>query len=154
MKKRNLISIAMKLVSIVSLVAVVGIYLLTLLGPNPGDYPPTNICTMIGCSDSLWVHLTGELPQSYTIKAANWFSFYSVTIDCPNDQDSAKAWCKEDGAVFFSDPRSIPNELTITVTWEGHSKTETFKPVYSTYRPNGPDCEPECLKSDVTVELP
>jgi hypothetical protein len=47
-----------------------------------------------------------------------------------------------------------PEELTVTVYWESKSKTITAQPVYHSYWPNGPDCEPECRNGGITITIP
>jgi hypothetical protein len=47
-----------------------------------------------------------------------------------------------------------PEEVTLTVHWNGQSKTQTVSPSYYSFRPNGPDCPPECRSAFVEITLP
>jgi hypothetical protein len=145
--------LGMGLIALVFLAAV-GVALYSLIaGPTIG--PVTKMCTQMGCIDNvLRVSLTGDIPKRFTIKVAGTLGV-TTTIDCPGDyQYSENKECREDGALFMYDPLSPPEEATISVIWEDNVKTETVKPTCSIARPNGPDCEPECLTGHVTIELP
>lgn len=151
MKRRNIVTLGIGLIALVFLAAsVVALYSL-IAGPDIG--PVTKVCTMMGCSDSLQIHLIGDLPEHYTVRLTGNLG-YATAIDCPGGDQYPEVKCWEDGAIFMYNPHSIPKRLTITVVWEDHVKSETVRPAYSPYRPSGPGCEPECLKGEVTIELP
>ncbi len=59
--------------------------------------------------------------------------------------------CDPKGAQVYG---FAPEELFITIRWDGNVKTELIHPAYSISRPNGPYCEPECRWADVNITLP
>lgn len=81
-------------------------------------------------------------------------SLASVTVQCFESEqhdfiNSSSCW---DDAVSFAS--YTPSELTISVYWNGKVKTETVRPVYESYYPNGEYCEPECQRSVINIKLP
>ena len=153
MKLRDAVTRGITLVLALGLLAVLGV---TLVGPGNIGPVTGKTCTVMGCVDNtLLVTLAGDIPERYTLKVTSAWG-RTATIDCPGDYNLYidNRECKEYGALFTYTPFSPPKKATISVLWEDNVKSETLKPIYSTVRPNGPDCEPECLKGQVTIELP
>lgn len=100
----------------------------------------------MGCVDGLGVELEGMVPEAYRIEAVA-ADGQTLAGDCPNGEAMVNCGRQQ---VFFE--AFAPEEVTITVTWDGGSASETYRPDYQTVLPNGPGCPPECKQA--TVELP
>jgi len=79
-----------------------------------------------------------------------------ITVQCfepksENFLNYSRCWHERKGVTFAS---FAPNELTISVYWNGKSKTRTVRPVYENFYPNGKACEPVYKKSTMNMELP
>lgn len=115
----------------------------------PGQPPPgAQACTEIGCSSGLIVELEGAVPASFQIEAATAGADAQVA-ECP---DGAPAIECDPSSVFFRD--FLPDDVQITITWDGQSVTQEFAPAYEELRPNGPGCPPVCSQARVTIEFP
>ncbi len=100
-------------------------------------------CTLIGCTDGLTVQIEGTLPTAFVLEAVAPAG-PPVIVECPDS-----ALC---GSNIFLEGFT-PEEVTIRLSFDSDSVSETFNPFYETYLPNGPDCPPECLVASVTVLL-
>lgn len=100
-------------------------------------------CTQIGCSDGLTVQVAGTTPQTFTVEAIAP-GVEPRIAQSPGGQSGSSQF-------FFED--STPEEVTIRITWNGGSVTETFRPSYETVRPNGPNCPPECQQGRVLITV-
>lgn len=109
---------------------------------NTWDNIPV-ICTLIGCTDGLTVQIEGMLPTTFVLEAVAPVG-PPVIVECPDS-----ALC---GSNIFLEGFT-PEEVTIRLSFDSDSVSETFNPFYETYQPNGPDCPPECLVASVTVLL-
>lgn len=50
--------------------------------------------------------------------------------------------------------RAAPDEVTVTVlAADGTRQTRVLRPEYDSFRPNGPDCEPECRQGSAEWTL-
>jgi hypothetical protein len=105
------------------------------------------VCTEIGCFDGLTVQLQGSIPAAFSVEATAPGGETTVVV-CP--EGGAGVVCGVDQLVFEGFTRE---EVTITISWDGGSLTETFRPAYETFRPNGPDCPPECRQAEITMRL-
>lgn len=76
----------------------------------------------------------------------------SIIVQCSEDIiDAVSSRCEENGYSFVS---FTPNEVTLSVYWNGKKKETTVKPIYEVYYPNGPNCPGKCQSSRVRVKLP
>jgi hypothetical protein len=48
----------------------------------------------------------------------------------------------------------LPEEISIVIQWGTFTTTVKSHPEYESYRPNGPECEPECFEAFFTIDLP
>ena len=120
-----------------------GIATALLLGVACSDTGP---CTLVGCTDGIFVQFSGSVPEAFTVEITGP-GLEPVTFDV----DCAEGRCPEGPMVRV---RGItPSEITVIASWEGQSVTETFRPRYNAYQPNGPGCDPICLQGSVTMEL-
>jgi hypothetical protein len=101
-------------------------------------------CTLIGCTDGLSVTVIGtHLPSPYTIEV----HLPDGTVEarsCPN-----AASC---GNTLFFDGITPSTALLRFVGGE-NAVERTVTPTYSTFRPNGRGCPPECRQGHATLQL-
>jgi len=120
-----------------------------LAGCNPlglGDGP---FCTEIGCSDGITVHLPVVPAGPYKVEilvGGTGGGGLSYAYECTGGPS-----CQQD--IFF--PELVLDRIIVRVTSGlGSRLTEIVNPVYTTSRPNGPDCPPLCRQALVTAQLP
>jgi hypothetical protein len=112
----------------------------------------------MGCSDSLIVDLLGDIPDTFTIEASSPEGEI-IRETCIRD-DPGPIWSEAEGLTAVCAPASItffdfaPEEVTIALTWETGSTTGSFQPTYVPFRPNGPDCSPECETGRIELRIP
>jgi hypothetical protein len=115
-------------------------------------------CYRLGCWSSLEIHLSGSVPDGYTIEASasdgrhrflDCSEVPLIEIDELNHINHGKCTTKGVGFDGFD-----PAEVEITVSWYGGSTTETYTPRYRIFRPNGLRCEPTCLSGEIVIEIP
>lgn len=128
------------------------ILLLLLFAACTPAQPTVRACTEIGCSDELRIVVDGALPPTYTIDLAAP-GLEPVSLTCTNGQSSEASIheCRPDGAVFRG---LAPDEVTVTLTWEGGIVSDTLHPTYAEAQPNGPDCPPTCRQGTATLTMP
>jgi hypothetical protein len=105
-------------------------------------------CTLIGCTDGITVHLTTLPTGPYRVEilVGNGPGGLSYAYDC-----AGGSACLKD--IFF--PELVLARIIVRVTTPlGTRDTEIANPVYTTSRPNGPDCSPICRQASVTAQLP
>lgn len=108
----------------------------------------STVCTLIGCESGITVHLASlpTAPFRIDVRPAGGQGA-SYVFDC----GSAPATCQQD--IFFAD--LIADHLFITVTVAGSSRdTEITTVTYTSHRPNGPNCAPDCRTAVVTALVP
>lgn len=99
-------------------------------------------CTLIGCHDGLIVRVPGvEGAASIELREPGRDP---VTLSCEG------AFCGH--GVQFED--RTPANATVVVTAGTRVATVDVEPEYTTSRPNGEGCDPECRQAAVTVSLP
>jgi hypothetical protein len=107
----------------------------------------TTVCTLIGCESGVTVHLA-SLPNGP----------FRVDVKPRGASDVAYVYECSDGAhcqqnIFF--PGLITDYLTVTVQAGAASRdTEVVQIQYTSHRPNGPNCEPDCRTATVTAQVP
>jgi hypothetical protein len=102
-----------------------------------------HLCTLIGCVNGLTVEFEDLLPNSLAVEVLD-------DEHAPPAQHLTNT--SEYGAVaYFEDYH--PTDVTIRVSWATASITASARPEYHEWRPNGPDCDPECRSAYVLVDL-
>jgi hypothetical protein len=88
----------------------------------------------------------------------SWPGFSGTTFSCPQeatiisfDENMAPVICNSNGITLVSVGLI---ELTLTITWDNGSYTQTLYPDYEVVAPQGSDCEPQCLIGNATLEIP
>ena len=112
------------------------------------------VCTVMGCLDKLEISLAGEVPQQFTMQilASDGTSRQVECLDGGSITESANDVTCLPGLVIFHG--FIPDKATLTITWAGGQVVEQIQPVYEAFRPNGPNCPPECQTAQVQITLP
>ena len=98
-------------------------------------------CTLIGCINGITATLTGKIPATFTAAATG------------SDGTTAESFTCAGGCTYIAFPNFSPPEATITITWDGGSKTVTVRPTYDVSYPNGISCGPQCHTGAVTINL-
>ena len=100
------------------------------------------ICTLIGCSSGLMIALPANVTTPFTIRI--------------NPQRPAPLVIQCDATTHCGDPVLVedftPDNVTIRVEWAGGNVEKNFTPVYTAYKPNGPDCAPTCTTATVSFK--
>jgi len=115
------------------------------------------VCTEIGCSNNLNLQLKGNVPKEYDIEvtAPDGATFQAHCVDGQASVEQSGEQlitCTESRSIAFEN--FAPEEVLVTLTWEGGNLIQSFKPAYNTFRPNGPSCEPECKTGLVELYIP
>jgi hypothetical protein len=108
----------------------------------------STMCTLLGCESGITVHLASLPAGPFRIEvrpAGGQGAAY--VFDC----GGAQVTCQQD--IFFAD--LISDHVFITVTAGGLSRdTEVTTVTYTSHRPNGPNCGPDCRTAIVTALVP
>ncbi len=113
-------------------------------------------CTLQGCGYALHVQLKGQIPDDYSIEAVATDG-KTLMAHCVNGALAEGTYYEgspvcDSTEVWF--PNFQPQELTVTLRWEGHRVSHTFQPTYQIFYPNGPECEPACPTGTVEFVIP
>lgn len=76
-----------------------------------------------------------------------------IVVQCfePEVHDTLHySYCTMDGVAFID---FIPDEVFISVYYEGQEVSELLLPEYTILQPNGPGCEPTCLTGRIELDL-
>jgi len=126
-----------------------------ILPRNSGSTPPAGgqSCTAMGCGFTLQIELVGSVPSEFILSAAA-SNGEIVSVHC---RDGAVVYDAETTAnrsltcggnqVAFLD--FSPVDVTISVESSLGKVSKDFHPDYKTFRPNGPNCEPECRSARI-----
>jgi hypothetical protein len=105
----------------------------------------TSFATLIGCEDSFMLHLTGELPDEFSLAVVGTDGLrFESEISCSLVDCSKK--------LSWHIPGN-PEQITVTVEWADTAVSEVFEPTYAPHNPNGADLPPICTIGGVTMEL-
>lgn len=118
--------------------------------PWYGQNKAVKACTLIGCESGLSISLEGVKPEQYNFQV-NTPDQKTYTGNCPSEVFSGTYRCEANG---FWIGGLQENGLTVTVAWSSNKVTQVLHPTYQTFRPNGPDCEPECKNGAASIQLP
>jgi hypothetical protein len=100
-------------------------------------------CSAVMYMDTLEVILGGSRPRVYTLEVSapggqpHRVECGSNIMPAPS-MSEAYGICQDNGAVFYN---FSPDEMTITLLWDNHRVSQTFKPSYETKWPDGPSCQ-------------
>jgi hypothetical protein len=105
------------------------------------------VCTLLGCVGGLTIALQG--PGAARV----------VRLELTAPGDSTRRWicsvstpCTSQDGVFF--PDYTPPTVMVTYVTDAGSSAVNLSPTYQTFRPNGPDCGPECRGAKVVLNVP
>lgn len=110
---------------------------------------PPRACTILGCATGMSIRLTGNIPEEFTIELVGKDGT-TRKINCPAASEAAIG-CSSELILIYDGYK--PEEVRITIFWEGGSITEHFRPIYTTLQPNGPDCPPICHHANLTMNV-
>jgi hypothetical protein len=101
-------------------------------------------CTLIGCVNALEIKF--DRPAAFPYKVELTTSEGAKHIhDC-----ASATFCQATGVAFFN---LQPATAIVKVTTPTGTTTTTVQPTYTTSRPNGPNCGPECVAGSATVPI-
>jgi hypothetical protein len=104
-------------------------------------------CTLIGCHSGLTVHLASLPSEPFRVEVKpRGASDVAYVFDC-----SIATQCRQD--IFFAGLSADYVVVTVRVGAVTRD-TEIVQVQYTRSRPNGPNCEPECLTATVTAQVP
>lgn len=109
----------------------------------------TGVCTQIGCDSGFLVRLDALPTGAFTV---------DVYANSPNESPSYRYECAPGALpclqnVFFADFLGENPHIRVTTT-EGSVLTQVYGLNYESYRPNGPNCPPDCRRAETTVAIP
>jgi hypothetical protein len=101
-------------------------------------------CTLIGCLNALEIKFDRPAAFPYQVElttsegARHIHNCASATV------------CPTTGVAFWD---LKPSSAVVKVTTPTGTTTTTVQPTYTTSRPNGPNCGPECVTGSATVPI-
>lgn len=104
---------------------------------------PVISCTLIGCENGLMVRFDRTPAGPFRIEAIVANEAQARVIDCA---DAANCH------LLFRD--LVAEQVTVRVTAQGATSTQSFQPRYENLYPNGRKCGPSCRQATVTYPLP
>lgn len=103
------------------------------------------VCTSAGCDSGLTVWVRGGTPSTPM----------TVKVTAPNGTSQTQmTTCTTNSACPSTFADFVPSRVTVQVTQETRSASATFDVSYTTSRPNGQSCPPECRTSSVEITIP
>lgn len=100
-------------------------------------------CTLMGCENGLIVRFDRTPTGPFRIEAIVANQAQPQVIDCA---DAANCH------LIFRD--LLAEQVTLRVTAQGATSTQSFQPRYEALYPNGRECGPSCRQATVTYSLP
>lgn len=100
------------------------------------------VCTAIGCFSGVLVEVSGATSD--------------LTVEATSDdgeQRTETCVVSSDGRCFARFNGFTPDQVTIRVIGASQSFSVTVQPAYEVSQPNGPNCEPTCLRAEVSIQL-
>jgi len=101
-------------------------------------------CTEIGCNPGVTVDFSGAVPTDFMLEVRSTGTT-PFTIECSRTTPCGSG-------VFAYD--ILGDTIEVVVTRDGKTMTQTFIPTYEETRPNGPGCDPVCLKGRIDFMFP
>ena len=120
-------------------------------------------CTAKGCFDGVEVTFDQRSPLAagdYQLDVV--LDDERVSCDFSLPQGTREDLCRTDEILWGVTPdgsfhrafiKRSPQVLEITLSGDGVSASETFRPSYEEHRPNGPRCSPTCQVAAVTFRV-
>ena len=115
---------------------------------NQEEAKPAVVCTALGCSSGVIVHLAPMPMTTFRVELVPSGGSYGTryAFDCERAEQ-----CTPE--IMF--PEIITQSARVKVTTpSGSRETEFRNLVYTSRHPNGPRCGPECRQANVTPQLP
>jgi hypothetical protein len=108
---------------------------------------PIRVCSLVGCESGLTVHLASLPSGPFRVEVRPSGAYDVVYVfEC-----TSSANCRQE--IFFAGLVSTHVEITVK-TGIGSRTTESQFLTYTHFQPNGPECEPDCQRADMTVPVP
>jgi hypothetical protein len=107
----------------------------------------TTVCTLIGCESGITVHLASLPSGPFRVDVKpRGAGDVAYVFEC-----SDAMHCRQD--IFFAG--LITDYVVVTVHVGAATRdTEVVQVQYTSHRPNGPNCEPDCRTATVTAQIP
>ena len=102
------------------------------------------MCTEIGCVNGLAVRLPRVPTGTWRVEVTHLGTGALRAVDC------TPAACG--ATIFLADFQ--PGHVRVRVTTAGGTRETDVRPAYRTSQPNGPDCPPTCVQTEVEMTLP
>ena len=115
----------------------------------PGEI--VEICTLMGCSNSLTVTLTGNVPATFDLTVAGQEAS-CMAGDWVSGHAGPGTACHR--LVLPWPTEDMPTSLTIVAAWGEQEISATAVPAFATLQPNGPNCDPICLQGEAIFIFP
>lgn len=110
--------------------------------------PFSHACTLIGCANGTIVYLNGSLPANGKVEI-----FLSTDLTTPvQTYTCGPGSCASQ--IQFMDFMPGGQVRVRVTTANGVTLTAPTAVQYSEWRPNGPDCEPTCIRGRLDAQLP
>lgn len=109
------------------------------------------MCTLMGCGNSLTVILAGDVPATFDLTVAGQEAS-CVAGQWASGHIGLRSVC--DQLVLPWSAAEMPAAVTIVAAWGVREVTATAVPAFATLQPNGPNCEPTCQQGEATFTFP
>lgn len=126
-----------------------------ILPGNSGSTPFAGgrTCTAMGCGFTLQIDLLGNVPFDF-ILIATGSTGETASVHCRNGMvvydanttTSKSPMCGTNRVAFLD---FAPQDVTVSIESNSLHATQSFRPDYKVFRPNGPNCEPECRSARI-----
>lgn len=118
--------------------------------------PTLQECTLLGCENTLSISMSGDIPNEYTLMVTD-SEGNDIIKSCISGE--GRSLSNSSGGVIceswgVSIRNYSPDDLIITIDWANGSMSESFRPTYEQFRPNGPGCPPVCRVGMVSITFP
>ncbi|MDB4888985.1 MAG: hypothetical protein JWL61_840 [Gemmatimonadetes bacterium] len=101
-------------------------------------------CTLIGCDSGLTIQFA-TVPTAPIHIDATSADGGNRTYDCEKNTGCGIPTILKD---------YVPQNVTLTVTYQGRTTTTTVRPSYNESTPNGSGCGPACRSATIPLSLP
>ncbi len=102
----------------------------------------STVCTLVGCSDDVFVTLTGNVPAEY---------YAQVRVP---GEETVEFFCRPGFCGLKVEGTPVEVELTILDSDREEIARGSFTLVYEDFQPNGPSCDPTCVRATVVLNIP
>lgn len=109
------------------------------------------------CVSNLTISLSGRKLDKYGV-TVSYPGSSETSFECPFEmtllsfgENTVPVRCDSERITFISVGLT---EITLTITWDGGSVTNTLHPVFHVEAPEGPDCWPQCQIGEAEMNIP